>query len=480
MLICEAVARSAAIQQKLTGEFPPNMSTNTASFAEQGLTTSAPDQSNVRWFVCGLLFLATTINYMDRSVFSFIEPLLHNVPFMGWNTLADRFHQPVFDNNYGNVIICFQIAYGVGFLIAGRVIDRLGTKIGYTVAILIWALSSMSHSIVTSVVGFCIARIFLGLGESGNFPAAIKATTEWFPTEERAKAVGLFNSGSNVSFFLAPLLINFATTHYGWRAAFLATGSLGVLWLIIWSSFPYNRLRRASTQTQANLQADFASQTKYGGNIPLWVLLQRPGTYAFAVCKGLTDGVWWFYLFYLPQFLNRNYSLDLKQAYWFIVTVYVISSVGSIFGGSLSGWLMSRGYSVNAGRKMAMLSMAILVLPLVLVPHMSALFPANPWPATLLIALAAAAHQGWSATLFATPTDMFPSTAISTIVGIGGATGAAGGAAFTWIVKHNLSLHPLLVFSIAASAYLISLAIFHLLVPRLGATAQTPPAPSLA
>ena len=453
------------------------MSSNTAAIPEPGLTMSAPDKSNVRWFVCFLLFLATTINYMDRSVFSFIEPMLHNVAFMGWNFAADRFHQPAFDNNYGNVIICFQIAYGVGFLIAGRVIDKLGTKIGYTIAILIWALSSMSHSLVTSVAGFCVARIFLGLGESGNFPAAIKATTEWFPTEERGKAVGLFNSGSNVSFFIAPLLIGVATAHYGWRASFLATGSLGMLWLVAWTLFPYNRLRRGSTQTQTNLQADFASQTKYGGNIPLSILLQRPGTYAFAIGKGLTDGVWWFYLFYLPQFLNRNYGLDLKGAYWEIVTVYVISSVGSIFGGSLSGWLMHRGYSINGGRKLAMLAMAVLVLPLVLVPHMGTLFPANPWPATLLIALAAAAHQGWSANLFSTPGDMFPSTAVSTIVGIGGAVGALGGAAFTWIVKRNLSLHQLLVFSMAAGAYVLALAIFQILVPRLG-IARTEPKPS--
>jgi ACS family hexuronate transporter-like MFS transporter len=459
------------------------MSINATGLAEQRFTASAPDHSgahsdsNIRWFVCALLFAATTINYMDRSVFSFIEPLLHNVPFMGWDFHSDQFHQKLFDNNYGNVIICFQIAYGVGFLFAGRIIDRLGTKTGYALAIGIWALSSMSHSLVGSVVGFCLARIFLGLGECGNFPAAIKATTEWFPTEERAKAVGIFNSGTCASFFLAPLLIGFATSHYGWRAAFLSTGSLGVVWLVVWLSFPYNRLRRASTQTQANLEADFASQTAYGGNIPLIVLLQRPGTYAFAIGKGLTDGVWWFYLFYLPQFLNRNYGLDLHHAYWFIVTVYVISTVGSVFGGSLSGWLMDRGYSVNSGRKLTMLLMSVGVLPLVFVPHMSALYPANPWPATLLIALAAAAHQGWSANLFSTPTDMFPSTAVSTIVGIGGAAGAAGGAVFTWIVKRNLSLHPLLVFALAASAYLVSLAIFQLLVPRLGDTLHNPAEP---
>jgi ACS family hexuronate transporter-like MFS transporter len=436
-------------------------------------TANAPDKSNVRWFVCFLLFLATTINYMDRSVFSLIEPQLH-LSFMGWIPGVDAKYQVQYHLNYGHVIEWFQIAYGVGFLFAGRVIDKLGTKTGYALAILIWGCASLSHSLVTSVAGFCIARVFLGLGESGNFPAAIKATTEWFPIEERGKAVGLFNSGSNVSFFLAPLLIGFATAHYGWRASFLATGSLGMLWLVVWMLFPYNRLRRGSTQTQANLQADFASQTQYGGNIPLLVLLQRPGTYAFAIGKGLTDGVWWFYLFYLPQFLNRNYGLDLKGAYWFIVTVYVISSVGSIFGGSLSGWLMDRGYSINSGRKLAMLFMAVLVLPLVFVPHMGALFPSNPWPATLLIALAAAAHQGWSANLFSTPGDMFPSTAVSTIVGIGGAAGAVGGACFTWVVKRNLSLHPLLVFALAASAYLISLACFQLLVPRLGAAAKPP------
>ncbi|WP_260705993.1 MFS transporter [Edaphobacter flagellatus] len=438
------------------------MSTNASSLSESDFTTSAPDKSPIRWFVCFLLFLATTINYMDRSVFAFIEPLLHNVPFMGWDFAADKFHQAAFDNNFGNVIIAFQFAYGIGFIFAGRIIDKLGTKTGYALAILIWGIASMSHSLVGSVLGFCIARTFLGLGEAGNFPAAIKAVSEWFPTNERGKAVGLFNSGSNVSFFLAPIIITFVTARWGWRSAFLATGSLGMIWLVLWLSFPYNKFRRGATQTQANL-----APVTEGGPL-MSKLLTNPGTYAFAIGKGLTDGVWWFYLFYLPQFLNRNYGLSLSQAYWYIVTVYVVSSVGSIFGGSLSGWLMSRGYSVNSGRKIAMLSMAVLVLPLVLVPHMGTLFPSNPWPATLIIALAAAAHQGWSANLFSTPSDMFPSTAISTVVGIGGAVGAAGGAAFTWIVKHNLSLHPLLVFSIAACLYLISLACFQLLVPRLG------------
>ena len=421
---------------------------------------------SMRWVVCGLLFLATTINYMDRSVFSLIEPLLHNLPFMGWNFAADKFHQPAFDNNFGNIVICFQIAYGVGLLTAGRIIDKLGTRIGYALAILVWGLASMGHSLVKSVLGFAIARVLLGLGEAGNFPAAIKATTEWFPSEERALATGLFNSGSNASALIAPALVAFVTYKFGWQAAFLTTGSMGMVWLVLWLLFPYNRLRRGSTQTQINLQPVTAGGPLMGR------LLENRGLYAFAIAKGLTDGVWWFYLFYLPQFLNRNYGLSLAQAYWYIVTVYLVSSIGSIFGGALSGWRMKRGHSVNSGRKFAMLVMAVLVTPVVFVPQMGHLFPTNAWPATLLFAIAAAAHQGWSANLFSTPTDMFPSTAVSTVVGIGGAVGAAGGAIFTYIVKHNLSLHPLLVFVMAGSAYLVALGIFQLLVPRLGAARQ--------
>jgi ACS family hexuronate transporter-like MFS transporter len=436
----------------------------------QAFTANAPTYDSMRWVVCFLLFLATTINYMDRNVFGLVEPMLHNVAFMGWNPLADKFHQPVFDNNFGNVLIYFQIAYGFGFLFAGRMIDKLGTKTGYAIAILIWGLASVSHSLVTSVMGFCVARIFLGIGESGNFPAAIKAVSEWFPTAERGKAVGLFNSGSNASALIAPALIPIVTARWGWRAAFITTGSMGIFWLILWLSFPYNRLRRGSTTTQRQLAP--VVDTKH----PLSSILMNRGLYAFSIAKGLTDGVWWFYLFYLPQFLNRNYGLSLKDAYWYIVAVYMISSVGSILGGSLSGWRMNRGHSVNSGRKFAMLLMALCVLPVIFVPHMSQLFPTNAWPATLLIALAAAAHQGWSANLFSTPADMFPSTAVSTVVGIGGAAGAVGGAAFTWIVKRNLSLHQLLVFSMAAGAYLLALLIFQLLVPRLGAP-STPELP---
>src|SRR6185312_4122051 len=317
-------------------------------------TAHAPDKSNVRWFVCFLLFLATTINYMDRSVFSLIEPQLH-LGFMGWIPGVDAKYQVQYHLNYGHVIEWFQIAYGIGFLFAGRVIDKLGTKTGYALAILIWSAAAIGHAFVTSVLGFCIARIVLGLGESGNFPAAIKATTEWFPSEERAFATGLFNSGTNASFFIAPVLIAFITNLYGWEAAFIVTGLMGVIWLIAWMIFPYNKLRRGATQTQA----DLAPVTRNG---PLYsILLRHRGFYAFSLGKGLTDPIWWFYLFYLPKFLNDNYGLDLNHVKYPLIVIYAFASIGSIAGGWLSGFLMNRGYGVNAGRKIALLVCAVSV-----------------------------------------------------------------------------------------------------------------------
>jgi ACS family hexuronate transporter-like MFS transporter len=440
------------------------MLTKTKGFPPSTYAAPAPPQSaNVRWFVCGLLFLATTINYMDRSVLSLIEPVLHSLPFMGWDPSKDAAHQSVFNNNYGNIVICFQIAYGIGLLTAGRLIDKLGTKLGYALAIGVWALSSMGHALVASVAGFCLARFMLGLGESGNFPAAIKATTEWFPSEERALATGLFNSGTNASAFIAPPLIAYVTLRYSWHAAFLTTGSMGLIWLGLWLIFPYNRLRRGSTMTQANLSLVTPDGPRYS------VLLRNRGLYAFSIGKILTDPIWWFYLFYLPKFLNESYGLDLAHAQAPIIVVYAFSSVGSIAGGWLSGFLMQRGHTVNYGRKMTMLLCALCVMPIMLVPHMGHLFPHNAWPAVALFSLAAAAHQGWSCNLFSTPTDMFPSTSVSTVVGLGGALASGGAALFTVLVKTTFSLHPLVIFLLAAFAYVVALGIFQLLVPRLGA-----------
>ena len=453
------------------------MSSNTVSIVEEGVTTSAPQNNNIRWFICTLLFAATTINYMDRSVLALIEPLLHDLPFMGWIPgVAPKF-QATYQLNYGHIVECFMVAYGVGFLVAGRIIDKLGTKAGYALAILVWACASISHSMVTSVIGFCIARIVLGIGESGNFPAAVKATTEWFPSEERALATGVFNSGSNAAFFIAPVLIAAVTAHFGWHAAFICTGSMGLIWCVIWLFFPYNRLRRESSQTKANLAADFATFATHGEILPYSALLRRRGFYAFSIGKGLTDPIWWFYLYYLPMFLHDDYGLDLNHAKYPLIVIYSVSSIGSIAGGWLSGFLIKCGHTVNAGRKLTLLICALLVTPSLLVPHFGVIFPTNPWPAIALFSLAAAAHQGWSANLFATPTDMFPSTTVSTVVGIGGAVGSAGGAVFIWLVSHYFSLHPMIIFSLAASAYLISVSIFQILVPRLGARTVSPAVP---
>ena len=441
------------------------MSSVPSESSSQEFTSRTPE-SKMRWVVCGLLFLATTINYMDRSVLSLIEPLLH-LPFMGWVAGLDAKYQTGYHLNYGHIVECFQIAYAIGFLIAAPFIDKLGTKVGYAVAISIWAVSSLSHSLVHSVLGFCIARIFLGLGESGNFPAAIKATSEWFGSEDRALAVGVFNSGANAAFFIAPAIIPLVTIRFGWRSAFLCTGMMGIGWLVLWLFFPYDRLRRGRTTTQANLQKVVPDVT---GKKLYKILFRSRGLYAFSIAKGLTDPVWWFYLFYLPMFLNDNYGLSLSQAYWPIVIVYAVSSVGSFLGGGLSGLRMKRGHTVNNGRKFALLVMAVCVLPIMLVPHMHVLFPHNAWPAVGLFALAAAAHQGWSANIFTTPTDMFPSTSVSTVVGIGGAVGSVGGALFTVLVSHLLSLHPLVIFTLAGLSYSVSLLIFQLLVPNLGVT----------
>ena len=416
--------------------------------------------------MCGLVFAATTINYMDRSVLALVEPMLH-LPFMGWVPGVDARFQANYNHHYGSIIIAFQIAYGVGLLFAGRLVDRLGTKRGYALAIAVWAAASLSHSLVHSVLGFCIARALLGLGEAGNFPAAIKAISEWFSSEERALATGLFNSGSNVSWFIVPVLTDAVTRHFGWRAAFLTTGSMGALWLAVWLIFPYYHLRRGANVTRQNLERTLPVNRT--GTVEWGQLLRTPGLYAFSLGKLLTDPIWYFYLFYLPKFLHDTYNLDLTHAKYPLIVVYTVSAFGSIGGGWLSGLQMRRGHTLNFGRKFAMLVMALSVMPLMLVPRMHALSPHSAWPAVALFSLAAAAHQGWSANLFSTPADMVPSTAVSTVVGVGGACGSAAGALFTWFVSRYFSLHPLPFFVTAGCVYLVALGVFQLLVPRLGA-----------
>lgn len=403
-----------------------------------------------RWLICALLFFATTINYMDRQVIGILAPYLQRI--IGWN-----------DIQYGYIVTAFQAAYALGLLVMGRVIDRVGTRIGYAVSIAVWSLSAMGHALANSVWGFMTARFMLGLGESGNFPAGIKTVAEWFPRKERALATGLFNSGTNVGAVLAPIAVPWIYTHLGWRWAFLFTGFFSAGWLVAWLAIyrPPAQHPRLSAGELAYIQS---GGSEPAGSIPWKRLLPHRQTWAFAAAKFLTDPIWWFYLFWIPSFLHSKHGLTLTELSAPLVVIYVMADGGSIAGGWLSSRLLKRGWSVNRARKTAMAACAVAAVPIVTVSRVEQL-----WPAVLLIGLAAAAHQGWSCNLFTLVSDMFPKRAVASVVGLGGFAGAVGGMMIADLVGHILQwTHSYVVpFFLAGSAYLIALVALHLLAPRL-------------
>jgi MFS transporter, ACS family, hexuronate transporter len=408
--------------------------------------SSPLNKSNLRWLVCGLLFLATTINYMDRSALSLVEPILKHI-LGGDRDLA------LYNQRYSDIVNCFILAYGLGFLVAGRVIDRIGVKKGYALSIGVWALASLSHMFARTPLGFGMARFALGLGESGNFPSALKATADWFPAEQRALATGIFNSGTSAGALIAPLVIPWVAIRYGWQAAFLTTGSLGLIWLAGWLLFPYHRLqpRFGSSDPSASLSAAPAAY-RY--------LLGHRGTWTFALSKACTDAIWWFYLFWLPKYFNERFSVDMKHLGPPLIIVYFGATVGSIAGGWLAGFYIRRGHSIRLGRRFAMMVCAICATPVILVPFVHSL-----WQAIALLCLATAAHQGWSSNLLSTPSDLFASSSVGTVVGIGGAAGAAGSVVFTFLVGMLWTHYALLIFFAAGSAYLFSLFAFQWRAP---------------
>ena len=431
--------------------------------------TAAGTTGNLRWVVCALLFFAATINYIDRQVIGILKPTLQNE--FGWTEL-----------DYADIVFAFQLAYAAGFLVAGRVMDRLGVRTGFTIAIVLWSLAAIAHAEATffgpaaaamlslmgltysaSVAGFMVARFALGIGEAGNFPAAIKATAEWFPKRERALATGIFNSGTNVGALATPLVVPWITLTWGWYWAFIATGLLGFLWLAFWWPL-YHRPQEHPRLSPAELAHINSDPPDPAVHIPWRTLLPHRQTWAFMIGKFLTDPIWWLYLFWIPDFLNRNHGIDLKTIGPPLVAIYLVADVGSIGGGWLSSALIRRGWSVNAGRKVAMLACALAVVPMVFASGASQL-----WVAVALVSLAAAAHQGWSANLFTTASDMFPRQAVGSVVGLGGMAGAVGGMLIAKLTGYILDATGsyLPVFFIAAFAYLVGLAIFHLLVPRL-------------
>ena len=406
---------------------------------------------NYRWQICGLLFFASTINYIDRQVIGILKPTLQTE--FGWS-----------ETDYGWIVFAFQAAYAIGMITSGRIIDRIGTRLGFAIAVAFWSIAGMGHALASSLTGFIIARFALGLGEAGNFPAAIKTTAEWFPKKERALATGIFNSGTNIGALLTPIAVPFLTIRYGWQTAFVATGALGFIWVAAWW-FLYRRPeehRKLSKAELAIIQSDPPDAQTTA--IPLKKLLPYRQTWAFAIGKFLTDPIWWLYLFWLPDFFNKKFTLDLKTVGLPLVVVYLATSVGSIGGGYLSSFFIRRGWTVNAARKTAMLVCAVCVVPVIFAPQVE-----NLWTAVAILSLAAAAHQGWSANLFTLASDMFPRRAVGSVVGIGGMAGAVGGMLIAVAVGAILQATGsyIVIFLIAGSAYLVALAIIHLLAPRL-------------
>jgi ACS family hexuronate transporter-like MFS transporter len=410
-----------------------------------------------RWLICALLFLATTINYIDRQILSLLKPILD-----------DELHWT--NAQYGEVNSVFQMAYAASLLVFGAIVDRFGVKKGYAASIFAWSVAAIGHALVRSVGGFYVARASLGLGEGGNFPAAIKAVATWFPKRERAFATSIFNAGSNVGAIVAPAVVPFIALTWGWRSAFVLAGVAGFCWLLLW--FPlYNSPDKIKTLTKGEADhiasdLDGAQQERKIG----WLqLLSYRQTYSFMVAKFLTDPVWWFFLIWLPDYFKKTRHLDIKNSAPHLITIYTIVTVLSIGGGYLTGYLNRRGYSVSRARKTGMLLFAVAVIPVVLATR------AGNWEAVLLIGLAGAAHQAWSATIYTTVSDMFPKNAVASVIGLGGMAGSIGGIIFptyagkmldSFQAQGNVTAGYGILFALCGSAYLIAFALNHLLAPR--------------
>ena len=403
-----------------------------------------------RWVICGLLLLGTTKNYMDRQVISLLKQTLQHD--LGWSEI-----------DYGHLVSAFQLSYALGMLAMGKVIDWLGTRIGYAVAMVGWSLASMSHGLMTSFSGFMGARLALGFGEAAVFPASLKAAAEWFPRKERALATGIFNAGTNLGAAITPFLVAAIIQRYSWRWAFIVVGGLGFAWLLLWLGI-YRKPEehpRCSPQELAYIRSDPGPPP---GKVSWLRLTRYPQTWAFGLGKLIIDPFWWFYLFWIPDFLQTRYGLNLKQMGLPILVIYALADAGSIAGGWISSALLQRGKSVNTARKGAMLICGVCALPIVFTPYVS-----SAWAAVLLLGLATAAHQGFSTNLFTLPSDMFPTKAVGSVVGMGGMMGALGGMFSAEIVGHLLQwTHSYAIpFLAAGFAYLLALGFVQLFAPGL-------------
>lgn len=424
---------------------------------------------NYRWVICSLIFFATTINYLDRAVISLLKSDL--TKDFNWD-----------DGDYANIEIAFKVAYSIGLLFAGRLIDKLGTKIGYFFSTLLWSISAVFHAFVNSTFGFGVVRSALGLSEAGNFPSAIKTVAEWFPKKERALATGIFNSGANIGAIIAPLTVPFIAITWGWRWAFVITGSIGFIWLVLWLIFYEipTRQKRLSKAEFGYINSDTDEQDKTdklsdNSTKASWAkLLTYKQTWAFSIGKFLTDPIWWFYLFWLPDFLESEYGLKGTAIALPVALVYTISTFGSIYGGYLPKSLIDKNWPVFKARKTCMLIYAFAVVPIIFAQILGSV---NMWLAVIIIGLAASAHQAWSANIFTTVSDMFPKKAVGSVTGLGGMFGSIGSVFLSLFVQKNLfvhyrSIHHIetayyIMFFVCGGTYLLAWCIMHFLVPKM-------------
>lgn len=416
--------------------------------------------TNYRWRIVALMFFATTINYLDRQVIGLLKP-----------TLEAEFHWT--ETDYSRIVMAFQAAYAFSLLAFGAIIDRIGTKLGYTISIIVWSVAAMLHALAKSTAGFALMRALLGLGEAGNFPVAIKATAEWFPKKERALATGIFNSGANIGAVVAPIMVPWILGVYGWEMAFILTGAVGFIWLIFWIIY-YEvpaRQKRINKAEFDYIHSDNEETTSNEKPVKWLDLFKIRQTWAFVFGKMLTDPIWWFFLFWLPSYFAETFHLDLSKPSLELVIVYTATTIGSIGGGYLSGYLIKTGMPVFRARKTSMFIFAIIVMPIML-----AQYTTNIWQAVLLISLAAAAHQAWSANIFTTASDMFPKKAVSSIVGIGGMAGSVGGILFPMLVGYLLDTYKAagnigagynIIFIVCGFAYMLAWLVMHFFAPRM-------------
>ena len=405
-----------------------------------------------RWAICALLFFCTTINYIDRQVLGILAPDLQRE--IGWSEL-----------DYGRIVIAFQVSYAVMMLVWGGILDRIGTKVGLAIAVAWWSVAGMGTALANTAIGFGFARFLLGVGEAANFPASIKTVAEWFPKSERAFATGIFNSGTNIGAIVAPIAVPILAATWGWRAAFILTGLIGFVWLAAWMAL-YHPVQSHPKLTQAERRyIKDGAEEAVGAKVPLTEVLGHRQLWAFALGKMLTDPVWWFYLFWLPKFLAAEHGIRGTALIPYLTTVYVISDIGSIVGGYLSSALIKRGWSVNSARKTALGAVAAIVPSVILASQTR-----SAWTAVLLIGLATACHQAWSANIFTIASDMFPRRAVGTVVGFGGFAGGVGGILIAEFAGRVLNRDPsyyLPMFVVGGTLYAVALAVIHLLAPRL-------------